>query len=70
VLYLIVTFTFLYGCSVVYFELEEYESAKAAFSQGLKLRQEQQSNRDTAAYARYIRKCNAEMAGELSTYFT
>ena len=43
--------------------MEEFESAKASFSQGLKLRQEQQSNRDTAAYARYIRKCNAEMAG-------
>jgi len=49
--------------SVVYFEMEEFESAKASFSQGLKLRQDQQSNRDTAAYARYIRKCNAEMAG-------
>eukprot|EP01032_Pedospumella_encystans_P014281 gene14281-16418_t len=53
-----------YRKGVVYFELEEYESAKASFSQGLKLRQEQQSNRDTAVYARYIRKCNAEMADE------
>ena len=50
--------------SAAYFEMEEYESAKAAFSQGLKLRQEQSSNRDTAPYARFIRKCNAEMAGE------
>ena len=58
--------------SVVYFEMEEFESAKTAFSQGLKLRQEQQSNRDTAPYARYIRKCNAEMAGnyELAHFVT
>jgi hypothetical protein len=51
--------------SMVYFEMEEFESAKAAFTQGLKLRQDQNSNRDTAPYARYIRKCNAEMAGRL-----
>jgi hypothetical protein len=54
----------------VYFALEEFESAKAAFSQGLKLRQAQSSNRDTAPYARYIRKCNAEMAGMSVEYLS
>mmetsp|Transcript_9592 Transcript_9592/g.15963 ORF Transcript_9592/g.15963 Transcript_9592/m.15963 type:complete len:364 (-) Transcript_9592:217-1308(-) len=54
-----------YRKGVVFFEMEEFESAKSAFSQGLKLRQEdEKSIRDTAPYARFIRKCNAEIADE------
>jgi hypothetical protein len=56
-------------CSAVYFEMEEYESAKKAFAHGMKLRQEQESKRDTAPYARFIRKCNAEIAGASSFFF-
>lgn len=52
-----------YRKGVSYFELEEFESAKLAFMNGLKLRQEQNYNRDTSSYARYIRKCNSEITG-------
>jgi hypothetical protein len=50
--------------SVASFELEQYAVAKTAFEAGLKLRQ-QEGKRDTAPYTRYIRKCDAEISGEL-----
>ena len=66
-LVLVISYNLIDDCfRVVHFEMEQYGAAKASFSQGMKLRQEQSSNRDTAPYARFIRKCNAEMAGSES----
>lgn len=48
-------------CRISCFELEEFETAKKAFEQGCRLCE--QSGKDTTVYARYIRKCNAEIAG-------
>lgn len=50
--------------SVVYFELEEFESAKKTFETGLKLRQASATKRDQTLYLRYIRKCEAELSEE------
>ena len=53
--------------SIAHFELEEYVQAKQAFEAGLKERQEKSSgSKDVTSFNRYIRKCEAEIAGKLS----
>lgn len=42
------------------FELEEYETAKSSFHQGLELRS-QVTNKDLTTYQRWIRKCDSEL---------
>ena len=42
------------------FELEEYETAKTSFHQGLELRS-QVTNKDLTTYQRWIRKCDSEL---------
>ena len=41
------------------FELEEYESAKKAFEKGMTFKQAE--GKDVSTYARFIRKCDAEI---------
>lgn len=53
-----------YRKGVVYFELEEYESAKKTFEAGLLLRKKNYPKRDQTQYSRYIRKCDAELSEE------
>jgi hypothetical protein len=50
----------IFSISIVYFDLEEFESAKTTFETGLKLAQ--QSSKDTSQYERYIRKCDLELS--------
>lgn len=47
--------------SVALFELERFELAKESFSKALVKRQELSPTKDTAAIARYIRKCDVEI---------
>lgn len=55
---------------LVYFELEEFESAKQSFEFGLSLRRSQQTRKDLTAYQRAIRKCEAELVEEELTTTT
>lgn len=48
------------SCRVALFNLEEYESAKAAFEAGQAL------DNKNSSFKTWIRKCAAEMDGELS----
>jgi hypothetical protein len=61
-LFAFISFVYLFSDSVAYFESEEFRSAKSSFEFGLKIRQ-QEGKRDTAPITRYIRKCEAELAG-------
>eukprot|EP01031_Cornospumella_fuschlensis_P033724 gene33724-40801_t len=49
---------------VALFELEEYESAKSSFEDALRLRGE--AGRDPILIKRYIRKCDAEISGDVA----
>jgi len=50
----------LFTKGVACFELDEFETAKEAFEQGLAIRK--QINKDTLLYERNLRKCNVELA--------
>eukprot|EP01036_Dinobryon_divergens_P033383 gene33383-43159_t len=45
-----------YRKGIAFFELEEFESAKASFQKAVEIRQSSGSNADLSAYLRYIRK--------------
>lgn len=49
---------------VAYFELEDFAQAKAQFNIALEKRSKSVANKDISGYQRYIRKCDAEIAGK------
>jgi hypothetical protein len=46
---------------IAYFELEEFESAKASFQRAVEVRQLRDNSADMTKYLRYIRKCDVEI---------
>lgn len=48
-------------CRITYFELEEFESAKASFQRAVEMRQLRDNSADMTKYLRYIRKCDVEI---------
>lgn len=46
------------------FELEEYETAKASFQEGMNLRSKVKGS-DITTYQRWIRKCNSELTSKM-----
>ena len=55
-----------YRKGVCLFELEEYEAAKDAFEKALLIKRQEAPDADTAPLDRYLRKCQAEISGNLS----
>jgi tetratricopeptide (TPR) repeat protein len=53
---------------VACFELEEYESSKAAFQHGLGLRSAAPGDKDVSAYQRWVRKCSSELTSGNDMY--
>jgi len=46
---------------IAYFELEEFESAKASFQRAVEVRQLRDNSADMTKYLRQIRKCDVEI---------